>query len=173
VPGSAREIGNDERHHDGEHAAVTPSRIWTTTTHDGFVTVANRRPRIGKAAKPTISNGRRPQSCARIPTHGDMAATTNCGTTTGRFAAAAEGRLRLSLTGTRPSPSGGLRSISRGAIYRVKSPIKSVHKAEFSRAWAAMQEIADWLTRLGLPEYAGAFAENGIDVSDRLPPRPS
>jgi class 3 adenylate cyclase len=28
-----------------------------------------------------------------------------------------------------------------------------------------MQEIADWLTRLGLPEYAGAFAENGIDVA--------
>jgi SAM domain (Sterile alpha motif) len=28
-----------------------------------------------------------------------------------------------------------------------------------------MQEIADWLTRLGLPEYAGEFAENGIDVS--------
>jgi hypothetical protein len=28
-----------------------------------------------------------------------------------------------------------------------------------------MQEIADWLTRLGLPEYAGAFAKNGIDVS--------
>jgi len=28
-----------------------------------------------------------------------------------------------------------------------------------------MQEIADWLTRLGLPEYARAFAENGIDVS--------
>jgi hypothetical protein len=28
-----------------------------------------------------------------------------------------------------------------------------------------MQEITDWLTRLGLPEYAGAFAENGIDVS--------
>jgi hypothetical protein len=46
-----------------------------------------------------------------------------------------------------------------------KSPIQRVHKAEFSRARAAMQEIADWLTRLGLPEYAGAFAENGIDVS--------
>jgi hypothetical protein len=29
---------------------------------------------------------------------------------------------------------------------------------------AAMQEIADWLAWLGLPEYAGAFAENGIDV---------
>jgi SAM domain (Sterile alpha motif) len=28
-----------------------------------------------------------------------------------------------------------------------------------------MQEIANWLTRLGLPEYAGAFAKNGIDVS--------
>jgi SAM domain (Sterile alpha motif) len=40
-----------------------------------------------------------------------------------------------------------------------------VHNAEFSRAWAAMQEIADWLTRLGLPEYADAFAENGIDVA--------
>jgi hypothetical protein len=38
-----------------------------------------------------------------------------------------------------------------------------VHKAEFSRARATRQEIADWLTRLGLPEYAGAFAENGID----------
>jgi SAM domain (Sterile alpha motif) len=28
-----------------------------------------------------------------------------------------------------------------------------------------MQEITDWLTKLGLPEHAGAFAENGIDVS--------
>jgi class 3 adenylate cyclase len=28
-----------------------------------------------------------------------------------------------------------------------------------------MREIADWLTRLGLPEYARAFAENGIDFS--------
>jgi SAM domain (Sterile alpha motif) len=58
-----------------------------------------------------------------------------------------------------------LGSVSRQTIYRVKSPIQRVHKAEFSRAWAAMQEIADWLTRLGLPEYAGAFAENGIDVA--------
>jgi SAM domain (Sterile alpha motif) len=55
--------------------------------------------------------------------------------------------------------------VSRETIYRVKSSIQRVHKAEFSRAWAAMREIADWLTRLGLPEYAGAFAENGIDVS--------
>jgi class 3 adenylate cyclase len=30
---------------------------------------------------------------------------------------------------------------------------------------AAMQEIGDWLRRLGLPEYVSPFAENGIDVS--------
>jgi hypothetical protein len=83
-------------------------------------------------------------------------------------------RLRLFGRGPPRHPCGGpFGSISRGAIYRVKSPIQRVHKAEFSRARAAMQEIGDWLTRLGLPEYAGAFAENGIDVSDRLPPRPS
>src|SRR5499427_5813589 len=28
-----------------------------------------------------------------------------------------------------------------------------------------MQQIADWLRRIGLPEYAEGFAENGIDVS--------
>src|SRR5215471_13811203 len=28
-----------------------------------------------------------------------------------------------------------------------------------------MQQIADWLKKLGLPEYAERFAENGIDVS--------
>ena len=28
-----------------------------------------------------------------------------------------------------------------------------------------MQEMADWLKALGLPDYARAFAENGIDVS--------
>ena len=28
-----------------------------------------------------------------------------------------------------------------------------------------MQQIADWLGRIGLPEYAERFAENGIDVS--------
>jgi hypothetical protein len=30
---------------------------------------------------------------------------------------------------------------------------------------AAMQQIADWLTKLGMSEYAERFAENGIDVS--------
>jgi class 3 adenylate cyclase len=28
-----------------------------------------------------------------------------------------------------------------------------------------MQEIAEWLEKLGMPEYAARFAENGIDVS--------
>ena len=28
-----------------------------------------------------------------------------------------------------------------------------------------MQQIADWLEKLGMSEYAKAFAENGIDVS--------
>jgi hypothetical protein len=72
-----------------------------------------------------------------------------------------------------PASGGGLKapcggpfgSISRGAVYRVKSPIQRVHKPKFSRAWAVMQEITNWLTKLGLPEYAGAFSENGIDVS--------
>lgn len=31
--------------------------------------------------------------------------------------------------------------------------------------WTPMQEIADWLNKLGLPEYAERFADNGIDVS--------
>jgi hypothetical protein len=32
-------------------------------------------------------------------------------------------------------------------------------------ACAAMQQIADWLDKLGMSEYAERFAENGIDVS--------
>jgi SAM domain (Sterile alpha motif) len=28
-----------------------------------------------------------------------------------------------------------------------------------------MQQIADWLEKLGIPEYADCFAENKIDVS--------
>ena len=52
-------------------AAVTPSSSCTTTSKSGLVTVANSRPRIGSAAKPTSSSGRRPQSCARVPTQGE------------------------------------------------------------------------------------------------------
>ena len=33
-----------------------------------------------------------------------------------------------------------------------------------------MQQIADWLEKLGMSEYAGRFAENGINVA-ALPPQ--
>jgi SAM domain (Sterile alpha motif) len=33
------------------------------------------------------------------------------------------------------------------------------------RKGAAMQQIADWLEKLGMSEYAQRFAENGVDVS--------
>src|SRR6516162_3704380 len=33
------------------------------------------------------------------------------------------------------------------------------------RQRAAMQQIADWLEKVGMSEYAQRFAENGIDVS--------
>src|SRR5215472_4285185 len=33
------------------------------------------------------------------------------------------------------------------------------------RWWAAMQQIADWLKKLGMSEYAQRFAENRIDLS--------
>ena len=52
-----------------------PSRICTARSSDGSLTAANRSPRIGSAAKPISNNGRRPQICARRPTHGDSAAT--------------------------------------------------------------------------------------------------
>jgi class 3 adenylate cyclase len=66
----------------------------------------------------------------------------------------------------RDEPRGGpFGSISRGTIYRLKSPVQRVHKAEFRGAWAAMQEIADWLEKLGMSEYALRFAENDIDAS--------
>ena len=61
--------------------AVTPSSSCTTTSSHGLLTEANSRPRIGKAANPISSNGRRPQSSARVPTDGDSSATTSCGTT--------------------------------------------------------------------------------------------
>ena len=62
-------------------AAVTPSRSCTTTSSTGLVTMAKSRPRSGNAAKPMSRSGRRPQICARVPIHGDSAATSICGTT--------------------------------------------------------------------------------------------
>jgi hypothetical protein len=41
------------------------------------------------------------------------------------------------------------------------------------RGCAAVQEIADWLEKLGMSEYAQRFAENGIDgLGLSIPDRP-
>jgi SAM domain (Sterile alpha motif) len=37
--------------------------------------------------------------------------------------------------------------------------------ADYLRQRAAMQQIADWLEKLGMSEYVQRFSENGIDVS--------
>ena len=46
----------------------------------GLVVQANTRARIGKAANPTSSSGRRPQAFARRPAYGAMIATITWGT---------------------------------------------------------------------------------------------
>ena len=73
--------------------------------------------------------------------------------------------------GSRPDPACGswgrdspVTSVSRQTIYRVKLSVRRVPKPE-SEPGAAMKEIADWLKKLGMSEYAQRFAENGIDVS--------
>jgi SAM domain (Sterile alpha motif) len=68
----------------------------------------------------------------------------------------------LDRTGIGGTFTGTLAALRRGPAYSCRGPFGLVLR---SRAWVAMQEITDWLTKLGLPEYAGAFAENGIDVS--------
>ena len=80
VAGAARQSATTSGTMTLNTAAVTPSSSCTTTSNSGFVTDAKRRPRIGSAAKPISSSGRRPQICARRPTQGDKAATTSCGT---------------------------------------------------------------------------------------------
>ena len=42
------------------------------------------------------------------------------------------------------------------------APVGWPGEATIIRARAAMQQIADWLEKLGMPEYAQRFAENGI-----------
>src|SRR6185437_16541139 len=45
-----------------------------------------------------------------------------------------------------------------------RSPKKFGWPQRNGRWKAAMQQIADWLEKLGLEQYAQRFAENGIDV---------
>jgi SAM domain (Sterile alpha motif) len=54
---------------------------------------------------------------------------------------------------------GGLRGIYLFACY---SSDKKFIRWEIAGAGAAMQQVADWLERLGLRQYAQRFAENDI-----------
>jgi class 3 adenylate cyclase/tetratricopeptide (TPR) repeat protein/ABC-type transport system involved in cytochrome c biogenesis ATPase subunit len=47
----------------------------------------------------------------------------------------------------------------------VSSPWSKIRPAAKQTAGGAMQQIADWLEKLGLGQYALRFAENGIDLS--------
>ena len=59
----------------------------------------------------------------------------------------------------------------RGVVSRIEWYRLAVAVVENSvmprrdRWWAAMQQMADWLKDLGMPEYAERFAENKIDIS--------
>ena len=66
MAGAARQVGDDQRHHHAEHRSGHAVEQLHDDQHCGLVTDANRRPRIGSAAKPISSNGRRPQICARL-----------------------------------------------------------------------------------------------------------
>ena len=53
-----------------------------------------------------------------------------------------------------------LRIVRRLLLGRAVS--RAYHAAENLRGAAAMQQVADWLERLGLSQYARCFAENDI-----------
>jgi hypothetical protein len=46
-----------------------------------------------------------------------------------------------------------------------KLPVAPVEATMKSGVGAAMQEIADWLEKLGMSEYAERFAKNDIDIA--------
>jgi hypothetical protein len=57
--------------------------------------------------------------------------------------------------------------LARAAVYRsveVDLPMR-VGDARSPRGAGAMQQVADWLEKLGLGQYAQRFAENEITVS--------
>src|SRR5262249_27353742 len=58
----------------------------------------------------------------------------------------------------------------RAGVMQANSPINSLSPSSRNTIrppWGgiAMQQIADWLEKLGLSEYTARFAENGIDIS--------
>src|ERR1700744_1801057 len=53
----------------------------------------------------------------------------------------------------------------RSDRHNVSSPWSENSAGRNDGRWnAAMQQIADWLEKLGLGQYAQRFAENGIDI---------
>src|SRR6516165_5704877 len=60
------------------------------------------------------------------------------------------------------------RGAGAGTAARRNCRLRAVVRARRDRRWpigVVMQQIADWLEKLGLSEYAQRFAENGIDIS--------
>src|SRR6202044_1254840 len=70
----------------------------------GLAVQANRSARIGNAANPTSSSGRRPHAFARRPAHGAMIATITWGTMINAETMSEE---RASLLYTNASPASG------------------------------------------------------------------
>src|SRR5215472_9672823 len=58
-----------------------------------------------------------------------------------------------------------LRALQFFIYWRVVDFLSCRSRTDSIRRGPPMQQIADWLKKLGLPEYGERFAENGIDVS--------
>jgi SAM domain (Sterile alpha motif) len=54
--------------------------------------------------------------------------------------------------------------LTRGVVCRIVLPMRA-DEARYSGGAAAMQEIADWLEKIGMSEHAQRFAEKDIDAS--------
>src|SRR5215471_11461882 len=58
-----------------------------------------------------------------------------------------------------------LRALQFLIYWRVVDFLSCRSRTDSIRRGPPMQQIADWLKKLGLPEYGERFAENGVDVS--------
>ena len=104
-------------------AAVMPSNTCTATSRYGSLTVANSRPRIASAAKPSSSSGRRPHCCALRPTDGEVSATMACGTT--MQAAISTGAHWLDRVVTTPAISGSIAALASCSSSTLPAKISS------------------------------------------------
>ena len=62
-----------------------------------------------------------------------------------------------------PAENSSLRIVRRA--YCLAVPCSRAYHAAETRGAAAMQQVAEWLKKLGLEQYAQRFADNDIDVS--------